>query len=73
MEIISTYINEHNLGEKPCNVLAQDANKTKIQDGRYKYIIHITVYLNCMCDMVSKGFSACQVRLWHYFIYCGHI
>ena len=35
MEIISTYIKEHNPGGKHCL-------QGKIQDGRDKYLIHIT-------------------------------
>ena len=54
MEIISTYIQEHNLGGRPCHCLAGSAQQAKIEDGRHKYIIHITFFtvsLNYMCDI----------------------
>ena len=41
-EIISTYIQEHNLGGQPCQFIAGKAQKAKIQDGRHQYLIHIT-------------------------------
>ena len=42
MEIISTYIQEHSLGGQPYKPFAGNAQKAKIQDGRHKYLIHIT-------------------------------
>ena len=42
MEIISTDIQEHNLGGQPCKFFAGNVQKAKIQDGRHKYLIRIT-------------------------------
>ena len=45
MEIISTDIQEHNLGGQPCNFFAGNAQKAKIQDAHHKYMMHITFKL----------------------------
>ena len=61
MEIFSTYIQEHNLGEQPCNFIAKNAQKAKSQDGHHTYLIHnynfLADTLNFLHDiMASKGF-----------------
>ena len=53
MEIICTYIQEHNLGGQPCNFFAGNAQNTKNQDGRHKYVSFFEFHV---WHMVSKGF-----------------
>ena len=35
MEIISTYIVEHNLGEQPCTIFSGNAQQAKFQDTHH--------------------------------------
>ena len=41
MEIISTYIQEHNLGGQPSTFFAGNAQNAKIQDGRHINISYV--------------------------------
>ena len=50
MEIISTYIQEHNL------FFLGIAQNAKIQNGLHKYLIHITFYLFLRISCVTYGF-----------------
>ena len=55
MESISTYrpTHEHNLGRKSCNFFEDNAQKAKIQDGRYDITFELFAQILCLTHRVQ--------------------